>query len=127
MNSTVFVSSNHPTVFILGNGFDLDLGYPTSYKDFVNNKNKIGEGGFPFTKKNLKDYSRLGRFLYKTTGIDRWYDLENILAEYGKQRDDSFYANILGVRMDVGKMASTISESVLKKKELNKTKKTIKI
>lgn len=78
-----FSNIDSSSLLILGNGFDLDLGYPTGYKDFVQNTNSPDNGSFPFLQKN-KDYHNLGKFILKCTNVDKWYDLENILAEYGK-------------------------------------------
>ena len=65
------------TLFILGNGFDLNLDFPTSYKDFFSSDFS------PFVHKDHGCHS-LGRFIYQKGVLDKWYDLENLLAEYGK-------------------------------------------
>ena len=74
------MSEPRKIVLILGNGFDLDLGLKTSYKDFWESK---------FCP---KDYpSPLIRHLNKqwTEDIDsvRWYDLENELHAYARLLD----------------------------------------
>lgn len=73
------------TLVVLGNGFDLDLEYKTSYKNFFYSDLQSGQGGFPFVKGGY-DYSDLGKLLLHKTSIEKWYDLENILAEYGEVR-----------------------------------------
>ena len=74
---------NH-NLLVLGNGFDLDLGYLTSYKDFFKNSNDIENGGFPFIKGG-GDYGELGAFVLEQAILKSWYDLENILARYGSR------------------------------------------
>lgn len=64
------------TLLILGNGFDIDLGFPTRYKDF------FLSDSFPFVNNELSCHS-LGHYVYEKGIHDKWYDLENILAEYG--------------------------------------------
>lgn len=76
--------SDFGTLLILGNGFDLDLGYPTSYKKFFENQNEVGRGGFPFVKGG-HDYAALGRFILDAI-IHGWYDLEDVLLRYSNRR-----------------------------------------
>lgn len=61
-------------VFIIGNGFDIDLGWKTSYSSFV-------DSDFWPLKSSSPDCA-LAEFLSQRINIDRWYDLENILKEY---------------------------------------------
>lgn len=86
--------SDPQRLLVLGNGFDLDLGYKTGYKDFVQNENPFEEGHFPFIK-GRNDYHALGRFILKCTGVQKWYDLENILAEYGRVDPSREYKSII--------------------------------
>lgn len=78
-----FGSSDHGNLIVLGNGFDLDLNFKTSYKDFFENQNNIDNGGFPFVLGG-EDYHALGRHVL-AQAIKRWYDLEDILAKYGSR------------------------------------------
>ncbi len=70
-------------LLILGNGFDLNLGYPTSYEDFFYNDALIGQGSFPFVK-NGCDFGPLGEFILSHFVLDSWFSLEELLSEYGK-------------------------------------------
>ena len=63
------------TLLIFGNGFDINLGFPTSYKDYF-----ISDY-FPFVHNDHKCHS-LGHYVYEKGIQEKWYDLENILAEY---------------------------------------------
>lgn len=69
-------------VFIIGNGFDLNLGWKTSYKDFVHSDyspiNPVGNGSCPMEE-----------YLAGKLEVDRWYDLECILREYAEDDHES--------------------------------------
>ena len=79
-------------LLILGNGFDLNLGFKTGYEDFVTNTSDNGQ--FPFNTVT-EETSKLGRFIHKCTSINNWYDLENILAEFGKTKPVLHHRQIL--------------------------------
>lgn len=69
------------SVLILGNGFDLDLGLKTSYKDFVMSSY------WPFRKPGNYRMESLPHFLERRLGtIGTWYDLEEALAKFASQR-----------------------------------------
>lgn len=68
---------NHYTLLALGNGFDIDLGLPTSYLDFFKSDY------FPFVRGG-QDFHRLGEYIFDRGVVKKWYDLENILAEFGE-------------------------------------------
>ena len=68
----------HKKVFIIGNGFDLDLGWKTSYKDFI-----VSEY-WPLRDK--EPYCLMAEYLKERTEVDRWYDLENLLKEYASDK-----------------------------------------
>ena len=61
-------------VFIIGNGFDLDLGWKTSYKDFA---------ASDFWPVHAAQHAcPMEEYLSKKVDVERWYDLESILREY---------------------------------------------
>ena len=69
---------NEPsTLFILGNGFDLDLNLPTSYKSYFESD------FFPFVHNDPYIHG-LGRFIYGQGVVQKWYDLEDLLGKYGE-------------------------------------------
>ena len=76
MTDTASFPNAWNTLFIFGNGFDLDLGFPTGYKDYYLSDH------FPFVHNDQSCHS-LGHFLYDKGEKEKWYDLENLLAEYG--------------------------------------------
>lgn len=115
----------HGNLLILGNGFDLNLGFPTSYIDFVNNHNEQDNGAFPFAKGEGR-CSKLGKFIQSATTIKRWYDLENILAEYGKQENPyDFDVGLNGFWLNFGRLVFDAKKIKRKKKiiEANKADK----
>lgn len=80
-------------VFIIGNGFDLNLGWKTSYKDFISSEY--------WPLKNKEPYCLMAEYLKERTEVDRWYDLENLLKAYASDshnnhdeanpRDEEFF------------------------------------
>lgn len=65
---------NYKTVFVVGNGFDLNLGLKTSYKDFMKSH------WFSDIKNNfLVDYLR------ERQSLNLWIDIENELSEYSQR------------------------------------------
>lgn len=65
-------------VFIIGNGFDLDLGWKTSYKDFINSDY--------WPLKDKEPDCLMAEYLKDRTCFDRWYDLESLLKEYASHK-----------------------------------------
>jgi hypothetical protein len=72
-------------LLILGNGFDLNLGYKTSYRDFFNAVQKDGSRYFPFVEGG-NDYYKLGSYVLQQASKENWYNLEQILGKYGTSR-----------------------------------------
>ena len=61
-------------IFIIGNGFDLDLGLKTKYSDFANSD------FWPTT-----EISNLRRYLETKRNTESWFDIENELLNYASQ------------------------------------------
>lgn len=57
------------TLIILGNGFDLDLGWKTSYKDFYRAK-----------ENKFKEYDRM-KYIHEMVKEENWYDLEGYIRK----------------------------------------------
>lgn len=85
-------------VFIIGNGFDLDLGLPTKYSDFAKSKywpaeaeRKKTDGEQP--KKDsgivyysaISDSSKLEEAIENARSMETWFDLEKELLDYSMQ------------------------------------------
>lgn len=66
------------TLLVIGNGFDLNLGLKTSYRDF------FGSGFWPFQCHNGED--GLSGFLNEKRGREKWFDLEAALADYAVRK-----------------------------------------
>lgn len=62
------------TLYIIGNGFDIELGYPTRYSDFISSKEWC-----ELIKGNPS--SRLLSFIDKRK-TNNWFDLETLLLEF---------------------------------------------
>lgn len=91
------------TLLILGNGFDLDLGFHTSYKDYFLSEQ------FPFVHNDQSCHS-LGYFVYDKEIQDKWYDLENILAEYGSGVRYTNEKDIQGDKEDYQKLVQGLAD-----------------
>lgn len=82
------------SVLIIGNGFDLDLGMHTSYKDFANSKlwrfdNPVYDRG-------------LGYYLNQKKDKENWFDLEMELANYAQSVSSEMLSNEETIRHDKG-------------------------
>lgn len=81
-------------VVIIGNGFDLNLGLKTSYKDFVESKyftfilgenNGIDKECYDFNKNKIKLQlinNGLAAYIFRQARERNWYDIENDIKEY---------------------------------------------
>ena len=64
----------HKKVLIIGNGFDLDLGWNTSYRHFISSDYWPLKGNAPNCP--------MAEYINCRTEVDKWYDLESILKAY---------------------------------------------
>ena len=106
----------HKKVFIIGNGFDLNLGWKTSYRSFI-------ESDLWPLKDRLPNCP-LGSYLKDRIDIERWYDLEQILKEYASDgseraqadpRDEIFF-NVL--KTSLAKFIMNAEEATIDKDSL---------
>ena len=87
-------------VFIIGNGFDLDLGLPTKYSDFAAStywpKSKTSNWKHNDSSQNNSgllslhvtvDAPKLEEAIEKAKNRETWFDLEGELLEYSKKYD----------------------------------------
>ncbi|MGM9783658.1 MAG: AbiH family protein [Candidatus Cryptobacteroides sp.] len=70
----LFSGEDSETLLIIGNGFDLDLGLKTGYKDYVNSDK------WPFKHCSILS-PRLGSYLRRKTLV-HWYDVESVMEQY---------------------------------------------
>lgn len=71
------------TLYIIGNGFDLELGYPTGYSDFIKS-----EEWEELTRKNPS--SELLQFI-ESNKTENWFDLEKALFKFAS---NSVYSSV---------------------------------
>jgi hypothetical protein len=64
-------------VFVIGNGFDLDLGFKTRYRNFAS----CGQF-WPFRPNDIG----LAGFLFRKAETERWLDIERCLLDYAKPK-----------------------------------------
>ncbi|MCK5738176.1 hypothetical protein KAH55_03300 [bacterium] len=62
-------------VLIVGNGFDLNLGFKTGYTDFIKDEN---------FKMLLKSENDLAKYLNNKNNLQNWIDIECELENYSK-------------------------------------------
>lgn len=67
-------------LFVIGNGFDLDLGMKTKYSDFANNEKY-------WPKDDGVEITGLKAYLEKTRDLEKWFDMENELRNYAIHDD----------------------------------------
>ena len=107
-------------VLILGNGFDLDIGYKTRYSDFVNSS------FWPFKEKDLSSIGvpNLQNYIYDFTekhkdelGKVRWIDIEQLLKDYAltKNEPNSYNSKIVEADKQCFKRLVTAFAEYLKK------------
>lgn len=71
-------------VFIIGNGFDLDLGWKTRYSDFASSKFWIGDSYGSDLKSRLN----------QDKNIEKWFDLEMSLLNYAKADESGSHSSL---------------------------------
>lgn len=84
---------NRPNkTLILGNGFDLELGLPTTYANFAASQ------FWPLKDEDLF-FSPLAQTLHNAKETLRWFDIEDILFQYAKEKklsDKDYSARLFG-------------------------------
>jgi hypothetical protein len=66
-------------VLIIGNGFDLDLGWQTQFSQFAKSS---------FWPSRPTHYTRMYDELNTRKKLSKWFDLERILAEYANPKSE---------------------------------------
>lgn len=70
------------TCIVIGNGFDINLGLPTSYKDFVKSSH---------FDNMIKRGNELAKHLKSKFELQNWIDIENELKTYSLERSDASF------------------------------------
>lgn len=75
---------------VIGNGFDLDLGFNTRYSDFV----ESDEWKRMYVKRSkVSKKNSLLQYLNGKRYIDKWFDIEQALYDYVSRRQDGTFVN----------------------------------
>ncbi len=98
-----FEENEGNTLFIFGNGLDIDLGFPTSYKEFFQSVQ------FPFVHNDHSCHA-LGHYVYDKGIQEKWYDLENILAEYGSKVGELTEEEVVGDKADYKRLVQGLAD-----------------
>ena len=67
------MATQNNTIVVIGNGFDLNLGLPTSYQDFIKS---------PQFQRLLQTDNHLYTYLKDKYHLQNWVDIENELQKY---------------------------------------------
>lgn len=101
------------SVLILGNGFDLDLGIRTKYKQFADDNDF-----WPFKESSSFDEDSLPFFLNKhKSQVDTWFDLEELLACYASEKKDLSKEKISQAKQDFSILSRALKEYLIKQEE----------
>ena len=110
-------------VFIIGNGFDLDLGMNTRYSDFA--KSKIWDNAF-HDDLNVYDKSTLIGFLSAEKEKQEWFDIEQSLLDYALQKKSENFISEIVIKEDKAayhKLSQALSIYLQKEQDAYKPKK----
>lgn len=112
-------------LLIIGNGFDLNLGLPTSYRNFVESDifKKMYEKHLQGKEEKDNIQPSLLDYLYGKKFCERWYDIEQALLEYvSRKPDGSFVNNVEEDKKDYELVCNALVEyfaNILKSLEFN--------
>ena len=84
-------------VYIIGNGFDIRMGMPTGYPDFLKHYETSKATSEEINAIKIRFFKRMNQ--EKAKGKDRWADLEVALGDFTKEVDNieafkAFYRDI---------------------------------
>ena len=82
-------------LLVIGNGFDLNLGLPTTYRNFVESCifKRMFVKRMQEKKEKANTQPSLIEYLYGKKFCERWYDIEQALLEYVSIRPDGSFVN----------------------------------
>lgn len=103
-------------ILIIGNGFDLNLGLKTSYKDFIQSDN---------FKTLVENKNSMAEYFNEKNELNNWVDIEKEITKYSiKVKDED-----LNIKKDFVEIKSALTNYLEKaqKEEINKDSKAFKI
>ena len=103
LTNNLFSDNTGDKLFIFGNGFDINLGFPTKYEDFFKSNQ------FPFVHNDSTCHT-LGHYVYEKGYLQKWYDLENLLAEYGSGIEAMSLADVQGDKEDYLRLVESLAD-----------------
>lgn len=92
------------TVFVVGNGFDIDLGLKSKYSDFA------ASDKWPFSSVNSAYSSPLARYLDYHKEVDKWLDLEDLLGKYAYSAYAKGSSLLKRDKVDFNRLKQSLSE-----------------
>lgn len=103
-------------ILIIGNGFDLNLGLKTSYKDFIQSY---------YFKTLVENENSMAEYFNEKSELNNWVDIEKEITKYSiKVKDED-----LNIKKDFVEIKSALTNYLeeAQKKEINKDSKAFKI
>ena len=103
----------YDTMLVIGNGFDINLGLRTTYKDFVNSRifKRMYVKRIQEKSKGDNPQPSLIDFLYGKKFLEKWYDIESALLEYvSRKLDGSFVNNVEEDKKDYELVCNSLVE-----------------
>lgn len=102
------------SILILGNGFDLDLGIQTKYKQFADNNDfwPFNES-FSFEEDSLPYYLNTHK-----NQVDTWFDLEELLACYASESQNLSKEKIAQAKQDFSILSNALKKYLIQQENL---------
>lgn len=103
----------YDNMLVIGNGFDLNLGLRTTYKDFVNSRifKRVYVKRLQEKCKGDNPQPSLIDYLYGKKFLEKWYDIESALLEYvSRKPDGSFVNNVEEDKKDYERVCESLVE-----------------
>lgn len=100
------ITKIYQNVIIVGNGFDLNLGLKTSYKDFVSSQQ---------FRRLVKQRNDLCGHLQQQHNLQNWIDIENELKNYSKREATNFQKEFIALSNGLKEYLSLIDYSLINK------------
>lgn len=102
---------NLKNLLVLGNGFDLSLGFKTKYSDFV--ESDIWRELYTKHRAEVCQDSSLIDYLNEKRETEKWFDIEQSLLDYVSRRDDGLFVdNLEQDRKDYEKICTALVEYI---------------
>ena len=114
-------------LFILGNGFDIDLGFNTRFSDYINSVHFKGNNNDILGLKhnsNRNELIDIANHLESIAKTDLWFDLEKEIVNYYKDLINPLRSGIYS-KLEKTHILTTLMEELLLKEKIKVKNETI--